>query len=157
DAASLGVPAGGDDMARQLEAWLSAPTFESPSYPYDAALLVSDGLSGERAAIEEWNGRFAFPRIVVDRVDDLVKAVGRNPKFIPFSPSPAATNEIVSAALVTELAGARAKSVEDRAQAMIAALGAHLPHSPDTVASVATTLAFPVPGTIIFNPVPFNR
>src|SRR2546425_12762839 len=71
-------------MGRRLSDWLlTHPVLLSPDYPYDVALLhgaVGDnGLMDERlvANLEEFNRRYAFPRLVPGRAEDFFREVER--------------------------------------------------------------------------------
>ncbi len=84
DALALGFDIGPETMARRLSDWLvTDPTLLSPSYPYDLALLYGaqrdNGLMDERliANLEEFNRRYAFPRLVPGRVEDFFREVER--------------------------------------------------------------------------------
>ncbi len=84
DALRFGFDVGAGEMARRLSDWLLAhPVLLSPDYPYDVALLngaVGDnGLMDERmiANLEEFNRRYAFPRLVPGRAEDFFREVER--------------------------------------------------------------------------------
>src|SRR2546422_5657053 len=71
-------------MGRRLSDWLlTHPVLLSPDYPYDVALLhgaVGDnGLMDERlvANLDEFNRRYAFPRLVPGRAEDFFREVER--------------------------------------------------------------------------------
>src|SRR4029077_5971000 len=80
----LGFDQGPDVMARRLSDWLQAdPVLLSPGYPYDVALLY--GAQGTNAAVderlvdnvEEFNRRYAFPRIVPARAEEFFREIER--------------------------------------------------------------------------------
>ncbi len=79
DGTRFGFDAGPDEMGRRLSDWLlTNPVFLSPAYPYEVALLygaswIDNSLVDERliANLEEFNRRFAFPRIVPGRAEDF--------------------------------------------------------------------------------------
>ncbi len=82
DASRFAFDAGAGDMARRLSDWLlTHPVFLSPDYPYDVALLHGaagdNGLMDERliANLEEFNHRYAFPRIIPGRAEDFFREV----------------------------------------------------------------------------------
>src|SRR2546428_4094579 len=72
-------------MGRRLSDWLLAnPVFLSPDYPSDIALLYAASASDnapidERLTqnMEEFNRRFAFPRIVPGRAEDFFRELER--------------------------------------------------------------------------------
>ena len=79
-----GFDQGPDVMARRLSDWLqSDPILVSPAYPYDVALLY--GAMGTNAPVderlidnvEEFNRRYAFPRIVPARAEEFFRDVER--------------------------------------------------------------------------------
>jgi len=82
DALRFGFDQGPDVMAHRLSDWLlSSPVLVSPAYPYDVALLygaqrdnqvMDEQLIGH---MEDFNRRFAFPRIVPGRAEDFFRAV----------------------------------------------------------------------------------
>jgi alpha-mannosidase len=82
DAARLGFDAGAEDMGRRLSDWLlTHPVFLSPDYPYDVVLLHGaagdNGLMDERlvANAEDFNRRYAFPRLIPGRAEDFFREV----------------------------------------------------------------------------------
>ena len=73
-----------DAMARRLSDWLqSDAVLLSPSYPYDIALLHgaqgTNALVDERLVdnVEEFNRRFAFPKIVPARAEEFFREIER--------------------------------------------------------------------------------
>jgi len=82
DGLRFGFEQGPEVMARRLADWLDGnPVFLSPAYPYDVALVygaqrdnaaMDDALIGH---LEDFNRRFAFPRIVPGRAEDFFHAV----------------------------------------------------------------------------------
>src|SRR3989475_9316716 len=82
DALRFGFDVDAGEMGRRLSDWLlTHPVLLSPDYPYDVALLhgaVGDnGLMDERlvANLEEFNRRYAFPRLVPGRAEDFFREV----------------------------------------------------------------------------------
>src|SRR5207245_2084483 len=81
DATRFGFDVGPDEMGRRLSDWLlTNPVFLSPGYPFDIALLYGASASDnapidERLVqnMEEFNRRFAFPRIVPGRAEDFFR------------------------------------------------------------------------------------
>src|SRR2546422_3406949 len=85
DATRFGFDVGPEEMGRRLSDWLLAnPVFLSPDYPFDIALLYGAS-AGDNAPIderliqnmEEFNRRFAFPRIVPGRAEDFFRDLER--------------------------------------------------------------------------------
>ncbi len=84
DAARFGFDAGPAEMARRLSDWLLAhPVFLAPGYPYDVALLWGAAGANSRvdeavvANVEEFNRRFAYPRLLAARPEDFGREVER--------------------------------------------------------------------------------
>lgn len=82
DPESLGFAADRDTMAAAVETWLtSGPTRLAPELAPDSVLVLSTAVEEDRGVmverVEEWNGRFAYPRIVVGNFDQLLG--GRRP------------------------------------------------------------------------------
>jgi alpha-mannosidase len=82
DGLRYGFNVGASAMGHRLSDWLlTNPTFQSPSWPYDLALLYGvqwdNALVDERmiANMEEFNRRYAFPRIVPGRAEDFFREV----------------------------------------------------------------------------------
>jgi hypothetical protein len=79
-----GFDQGPDVMARRLSDWLQSDrVLVSPGYPYDVALLYgaqgTNALMDERLVdnVEEFNRRFAYPRIVPARAEEFFREVER--------------------------------------------------------------------------------
>src|SRR5512135_637407 len=78
-------------MGRRLSDWLlDNPAFQSPDWPYDLALLYGaqwDNAPMDEALIanmEDYNRRYAFPRIVPGRAEDFFREIERRyPARIP--------------------------------------------------------------------------
>src|SRR5260370_25554401 len=71
-------------MGRRLSDWLlTNPVFLSPAWPYDVGLLYGaqwdNALTDEQmiANVEEFNRRYAFPRIAPARAEDFFRDVER--------------------------------------------------------------------------------
>ncbi len=82
DAPRFGFDVGPEEMGRRLSDWLlTHPVFASPAYPYDLALLV--GAAGDNgpadegvvANVEDFNRRYAFPRLIAARPEDFFRDV----------------------------------------------------------------------------------
>lgn len=91
DGLRFGFDQGAQEMGRRLSDWLlTNPVFQSPGYPYDLALLYGaqwdNALIDERliANMEDFNRRYAFPRIIPGRAEDFFREIERRyPKQIP--------------------------------------------------------------------------
>src|SRR5207245_1645005 len=78
DGLRFGFDQSADDMAHRLSEWLiTNPVFLSPDWPYDVALLYGAQWDNARmderlvANGEEFNRRYAFPRLVSARAEDF--------------------------------------------------------------------------------------
>src|SRR2546427_735991 len=78
DGLRFGFDQSADEMARRLSEWLlTNPVFLSPDWPYDVALLYGAQWDNARmderlvANGEEFNRRYAFPRLVSARAEDF--------------------------------------------------------------------------------------
>lgn len=84
DGPRFGFDSGPGEMAQRLSDWLlTHPVLLSPGYPYDVALLW--GAAGDNALmdtavvanVEEFNRRYAYPRLVAGRPEDFFREVER--------------------------------------------------------------------------------
>jgi hypothetical protein len=158
DPVSLAFPEGGDRMMRAVERFLSQR--ERGQLP--VALVLGAGVrEPERCAnaVREWNGRFAFPRIVPGDADGFLRSTIRvqADHIGPWAPSPSAPREAPTLTQATEQAAARAAERTRRAEAMVACLLSGQGRSELGLDAVAGQLAFPVPGTLVFNPTSYAR
>jgi hypothetical protein len=85
DATRYGFDVGPEEMGRRLSAWLLGhPAFLARDWPYDLALLYGadwqdNALMREQLVtnMEEFNRRYAFPRIVPGRAEDFFRELER--------------------------------------------------------------------------------
>lgn len=83
DGLRLGFDRDPEVMARRLADWLGSGVFLTPAYPFDVILLYgavgSNGLMDPLFVdnVEEFNRRFAFPRIVPARAEDFFREIER--------------------------------------------------------------------------------
>jgi hypothetical protein len=85
DATRFGFGTGADEMGRRLSDWLLGhPVFLSPDWPYDMALLYGadwqDNAPMKEQLVtnmEEFNRRYAFPRIVSGRAEEFFRELER--------------------------------------------------------------------------------
>ncbi len=85
DGTRFGFALGPDEMGRRLSDWLLGhPVFLSPDWPYDLALLYGADWQDNAPLreqlitnVEEFNRRFAYPRIVTGRAEDFFKELER--------------------------------------------------------------------------------
>jgi len=129
DALRFGFDVDAGEMGRRLSDWLlTHPVLLSPDYPYDVALLhgaVGDnGLMDERlvANLEEFNRRYAFPRLVPGRAEDFFREVERRwGATLPVRRGDSGTyREDGAASTAAELARYRAAQLAARAAELLA-------------------------------------
>jgi hypothetical protein len=144
DGPHFGFDVGPSEMARRLSDWLLAhPVLVSPTYPYDVALLWGaageNGVVDERvvAHVEEFNRRFAYPRLVAARPEDFFKDVER--RYGPTLPvrrgDTGCYREDGAASTGAELARYRATQLAARAADLLALWDEKTePHEPGGVA-----------------------
>ncbi|MGH7569054.1 MAG: hypothetical protein ACREL9_08815, partial [Gemmatimonadales bacterium] len=85
DAMRFGFGEGPDEMGRRLSEWLLGnPVFLSPAWRYDVALLYGADWRDNApvreeliANVEEFNRRYAFPRLVSGRAEDFFRELER--------------------------------------------------------------------------------
>jgi hypothetical protein len=84
DGLRFGFDRGADEMAHRLSDWLLGnPVFQSPTWPYDIALLY--GAQWDNAPVdetlianaEEFARRYTFPRLVPSRAEDFFRELER--------------------------------------------------------------------------------
>lgn len=150
--AELGFQQGGAELLRRVERWLGS--LPAPPANDGAALIagtrVEDASPDIVRAVTEWNGRLAFPRILLGSAGEYFRLLERR-GGIRAAPEPRAPAAGVPsrASELTSLARARADERERRARAMVEAIGG--------LDAVAGQLGFGLPGTVVFNPSPFSR
>jgi hypothetical protein len=157
DPVSLAFPQGGDGMMRAVERFLARG--EQGQTP--VALVVGNGVREPEQctnAVRDWNARFAYPRIVPGDADGFMRGAigGQSDRIGPWV-SGGAPREAPTLSQAAALAGARSAERTRRAEAMIACLTSRLPGGGTGLEAVAGQLAFPVPGTLVFNPTSYTR
>lgn len=135
----LGFGEGRLVMARRIEQWL---TSETPGDTPSALVVGADLEAAQRAtaAVEDWNGTYAYPRILVGD-GDAALAVAR--RHVTPAPPPAVT-------------GPPAPAVYHQPAEVFGALAQAISPDDPTLAGLAAAIAFPVSGTLVFNPSPFG-
>ena len=129
DGPRFGFDVGVAEMARRLTDWLlSHPVLGAPGYPFDVALLwgatPANGLVDERviANLEEFNGRYAFPRLLAARPEDFFRDVERRygPKLPVRRGDTGCYREDGAASTARELARYRAAQLAARTAELLA-------------------------------------
>ena len=157
DPTSLSFPRGGDAMMRAVEGFLARGETGQPP----VALVVGAGVREPELCtntVQEWNARFAYPRIVPGDADAFLRGAiaGQGDRIAPWVPGEV-SHQAPSLSQATAQAGARAAERTRRADAMIACLTSRLPGGGRGLEAVAGQLAFPMPGTLVFNPTSYAR
>jgi hypothetical protein len=169
DPRDLGFAEDSRRMLHEIERLLtSSPFLLSPSYPRHAALLLTTEIDNDWGqlirAVQQWNARFAFPRIVTGHADEFFSTVERGGGFrvarpgepgqtTPF-PEPATSRPATSLTSdhLTEATRRRRKAVAQRASEVLAPLNILLGAQVPGVEGFAHQLASAVEGTLVFNP-----
>lgn len=152
---ALGLFTGGDEMTRRVERFIeSSASLQPPGQVRPEALVAGSGpddFSRSAEILDSWNARYAYPRIVVGRLDDLVSAATSSPI------RPAAPRATPDAQHRAAVAAARETERRARVDRLLAPLVARLNSTEAGLPAVASQFAFRVPGTLVFNPAPFSR
>ncbi len=161
---SLGFAETPDVMAGRIEAWLSdSPVFQSPAYERSAAILVNTSADRDpvatQKAIDEWNSRFAYPRITVGGSDSLVDLIehSRGTEIRVSDPSPVVRNRSVSLTELADVSEFRAEAKSERTNGIIAVLARQLDAPGSGLEALASQVSALIPGTVVFNPAPFSK
>ena len=167
DPASLGFGEGGDRMTDAIESWLALtpPLLSTPDGARTGMVFSTDieRLRAMHHHVDEWNSRFAFPRIVIGGVETLLSAgVDTGPALSssastatdggPPAPHPAPGPDALRRARDWRHADARA-----RLTTLIDPLARLLGSSRPGVEGMVERMAFPVAGHLVFNPSPLSR
>lgn len=146
---ALGFDRSRADMARRIEGLLGGRTAGAAARALVILGVAVDRLPAMLAAVEEWNAAYAYPRIEVGLPGDIAPA----PAVDAHAIRPAAD----TGAGLAALRDARRARAHERLAGTFAPLAALVaPASPD-LAGLASRAAFPLPGTLVFNPGPFTR
>jgi hypothetical protein len=147
DAATLGLTDGRAEASRRIEPWLLARQ-EVPTHP--AALVVSTDAAvalNARSTIDDWNAAYAYPRLQVGDEDGVVAFLTRGATLS--TPAPEVTPPVP---LVT---GPTTPGPDP--DTLFLPLARRLAPDAPTLDGIARRFAFPVAGTLVFNPSPFSR
>ncbi len=153
DPRALGFHSNTDAMVSLIERFLDRQTEENTT----TVLVAGNNLGTDRESVlfrvEEWNGRFAFPRIQVGDATEIFS--GTNTLSIPTRTlSPPESGE-PNAARLRDMAGARADAVDELSTQLLASvlLASDFRSEDEFFAS----LSLPSPGSIVVNATPFVR
>jgi hypothetical protein len=141
-------------MEMGLGGWLLARSAE-PGSSERVVMLVSDDVEAvvqARANVEEWNRRYAYPRIVVGA--PAPQHFPSAPVIAAPAPSPSAIPGADARAAARSADETRAAEHSDR---LFAALARLVGDADAPAAAVAGAIGSAVPGTVVFNPTPYLR
>ncbi len=156
---------GGDQMAREIERWLTeTPAFIAPSYGTTVALILQTNLDDQLAqiaqAVADWNSRYAFPHITVGTPDDFFREAGRivgSGIAQPPAPSSARSRPMPSADELEQTRDKRNAQRISSAEQLLAPLNALLHSRAPGIRGIAEHLDIPLDGTLVLNPSPIPR
>jgi hypothetical protein len=161
---ALRFGAGGDIMTRAVEDWLTTSSvLQSPSYALNATVVVSTEVeashAGMQLAVEEWNRRFAFPRIAIGGVEGFFREAERvatpRPLFSVSNPMP--YREEPSLEALAAAKGNRQDDITHRINAVVEPINRALGSIREGLEGMAQRIEVPADGTLIFNPSPIGR
>lgn len=143
DPRALDLEGGRARAESRIEAWLlTAGTDTAGADGIVTAIGTDPGFAlRARETVEEWNRTYAFPRFVVGDGDETIAALRANAP-----PAPAARTE----------PGPAADPAVDPPDPFLP-LGRVVAPDDPTPGGIARRFAFPVGGTLVFNPAPFGR
>ncbi len=162
DATSLAFDGAREEMLRRMEAWLTTtPQLLSPARAAPVALVLGSTpeptLGAMLANIQAWNGRFAYPRIVVGMDDGLLDQLARSGAASSVEGRSAAPYLWLSPTRLDDARAGRARARTERTSGLVTILARRLAGPYDDLAGVARHLDVGFPGTLVFNPSPFTR
>ena len=150
---ALGFDRARADMAGRIESWLAAITATDGAHTARATvvgteLVVVDAM---RAAVDDWNTTYAYPRIVIGLDDDAVR------RATEVVPAPRTFRADVTARELTGIRDARGAVALRRLEETFAPLGRLIAPRRPTLDGIGRAAALPAGGSIVFNPSPFTR
>ncbi|MSR06773.1 MAG: hypothetical protein EXR93_06895 [Gemmatimonadetes bacterium] len=152
----LGFFSGGEELSRRVERWVeSVASLQSAGQRQPAALVVGS-VPGGSPQVDEWATRFAYPRIVVGKLEEFTAGIPANLTSTT-PPGPAARRPGAPRPPREEISAARDAERRARVDRLVAPLAARLSGSKTGLAAVAAQFAFPEHTTLVFNPTPFTR
>jgi len=144
--ADLGLAAGRNEMTRRVEQWIEGGGAQLADEKNAVALVIGSDPAGtltERVA--DWNSRYAYPRLVTDRPEELLAGVRARATVIEAGRGPVESDRWKPAV----------RDAASRADKVFEPLTRKLSSSAVGLAALAGQFAFRVPGTLVVNPTPF--
>src|SRR6185295_17511137 len=145
--ADLGLAAGRNEMTRRVEQWIEGGGAQLADEKNAVALVIGTdpgGTLGERVA--DWNSRYAYPRLVTDRPDELLATIRTRATVVPAG----------RGAVQSDRWKPAARDARPRADRMFEPLTTKLVGNATGLTALAQQFAFRVPGTLVVNPTPFT-
>jgi len=149
DPLTFDLAAGRAQAAQRIEAWLRAREEVQPDAGRIAVAIGTDPAFAAEATrgVTEWNGAYAFPKIVLGDGDEAVRvlaAIGGDGE----GNDDGEEGEVGDAGI-----GAPTAVAEDP----FGVLGRVVAPEDPTIEGIAARFAFPIGGLLVFNPSPFGR
>jgi hypothetical protein len=149
----------------RMERWLTLADRQVETRSTAVAFMVSESLDesipAAAAAVRDWNGQFAYPRILTGGVDELEQQFQEAAPSIPSVPyHPDGCLEIPSAATLASMRQDRFEESTETSQSIFSPLAQLIaPESRRGAAlqAIADHIQTAVPGTLVFNTTPFRR
>ncbi len=153
-----------DVMAQNIETWLThSRVFRSDAYERSAAIVVNTSTDSDpaaiKAAVEDWNARFTYPRITTGGSDTLVELVeqSRGTAIPVMMPQPVIRRNQPTLSELSQLTESQRAAQSKRTRSVIAVLARQLDRQESRLDVIAGHVNALIPGTIVFNPAPFSR
>ncbi len=172
DAERLGFLEGGRRMVQLVQQFLE-PDAASSEAAWPSRVLSREGATGvalvsgaaadrlgsAASALQQWNDRFAYPRIVTQDPAAYFTAVQQRhaDRIAAWDTRAHAAAAPPTLAQADADAAARAAERSRRADALVGCLTRLLPGGGAGLDVIAAQLALPLPGTLVFNPAPYSR
>ncbi len=162
DPATLGFGASQAEMVTSIERWLTATSaFHGAGFPANVVVVVGNDHTvspAYLAAARSWNGRFAFPHIVVGAdPDHLLREVGAGRSVRAASTGRRPLSDPASLADIAAMREARDGMTQKRATTLFAPLVSLLGGAVGDLEVVARGVAPRFAGTVVLNTSPFTR
>jgi len=156
DPTAFDLALGRAQAAPRIEAWLRAREAHGTDQRPIAVAIGTDPSFAVAATvgIDDWNGAFAYPRIVLGDGDEAVSVLGGVGEVAEAARAAGAAEAEGAAGATGEAGVGTPTTGTDDAFAVLARVVA--PAAP-TLEGIAQRFAFPIGGTLVFNPSPFGR
>jgi len=172
DPRTLGFADSTSTMISRVEDWLGsreraigASPSERSRESGEALAFLGDGHPDESvadmvAAVQEWNRRYAYPRILIGDHEDLARRLEDAANGAPAYAPPLSQIDVPTAVTLGEIARDRSEERSARVQTAFHSLARALDPVAmpvDTFAVIARNVETSIPGFLVLNPAPFRR